>query len=81
MLLDGMIDAGRFFDFVIELLEIDMDKTLWEFYLHKVYEGSFEDFKRTITPQAQPTVEDLGATVCNSKSILSSFKPNGTGGE
>ena len=53
------IKQGRFGEFVSNILEIDYkrkqeeaekenDRELWEFYLHKVYDKSFKDFKESL---------------------------------
>lgn len=81
MLLDGMIQTGRFADFVIEFMNIKNEENLWDIYLHKVFDKSFADFKRSIMPRPQPTGEDIKTTVNSSKSILDGFIPTGTGGE
>lgn len=81
LLLDGMIQTGRFAEFVIEFITLDNEKTMWEFYLHKVYDKSYEDFKRSLHPARKPTESEIKTTVNGSKSILDGFIPTGTGGE
>ena len=79
LFVDGMIQTGRFAEFVLEFIELENEKQLWEFYLHKVYDKSFEDFKRSLRPVRKPTQTDIKTTVNDSKSILDGFIPNGTG--
>ena len=81
LFLDGMIKTGRFSEFVIEFMNLNSEKTMWEYYLHKVYDKSYEDFKRSLLPVQKPTAKDIKTTVNSSKSILGGFIPNGTGGE
>ena len=47
--IDGMIRAGRFEWFVLSFMqtlrEEQEEETSWQYYLHKVFEGSYADFK------------------------------------
>ena len=74
LFIDSLIISERFTEFVIELLEIENEELMWEFYLHKVYDKSFEEFKESMKPVPK---EQLETTVKNSKSILNSFVPDG----
>lgn len=74
-----MIASGRLYEFVTEFINLENDRILWELYLHKVFDKSFEEFKSSFAvTQAK---EDIETTVKDSKSILESFIPTGTGGE
>ena len=74
LFIDTLIIYGRFTDFVLEFLEIQNEKMTWEFFLHKVYDKSYDEFKESIKPVPK---EQLETTVKNSKSILNNFNPNG----
>ena len=74
-----MIASGRLYEFVTEFINLENDRLLWELYLHKVFDKSFEEFKSSF-PVTQPK-EDIETTVKDSKSILESFIPTGTEGE
>ena len=74
LFIDTLIIYGRFTDFVLEFLEIQNEKMTWEFFLHKVYDKSYDEFKESIKPVPK---EQLETTVQNSKSILNNFNPNG----
>ena len=74
-----MIASGRLYEFVTEFISLENDRILWELYLHKVFDKSFEEFKSSFAV-TQPK-EDIETTVKDSKSILESFIPTGTGGE
>lgn len=80
--MDGMIQTGRFREFVGEFLKTvgkeREDQLDWEFFLHKVWEGSFRDFKdgietdkrnRAMSEQAMET------TIKDSMNILKNFNP------
>ena len=78
-----MLATGRFAEFVHEFVRLENEKeeekTIWEFYLHRVYDKSFVEFKQSLHPNAKPTKKDLETTVNESKSILAGFAPNRTG--
>lgn len=77
LLLDGFILTGRLFDFVLEFIDIENEKTMWEFYLHKIHDMSFDEFKKSCTSrQTEPqTDEELETTIQNSQSMLNGFNP------
>ena len=53
------------------------EKTLWEFYLHRVFDQSFRDWRDSLGSTTEkeniPTEEELIATVAGSIGILSDF--------
>ena len=57
-----------FFDFVNE-------ERNWEFFLHKVYDKSWNEFVNDIKTSENQTPIDLGATLVKSKNMLSNFTP------
>ena len=74
-LLDEMISSGRFLEFVFEFIDLENERKEYEFWLHRVFDKSFEEFKQAIEPKKEVPEEDLEATIENSKEILSSFVP------
>ena len=81
---DGMIQAGRFCYFVQSfwdnLCKEENEKTMWEFYLHKVLEGSYSDFKGKIENDEQHcslSDHDVEAILEHTNSILNNFTPEG----
>lgn len=82
--MDGMIQAGRFCFFVRsfweEIHREKNEKTLWDFYLHKVLEGSFDDFKKKAENDEQHrsmSDHDVEAILKHTNSILNNFAPEG----
>ena len=82
MITQQMLQTGRFVEFINEVIkirneEID-DKALWEFYLHRIYDNSFSDFKaeneRIVAPEA--TKNDLETTVKHSFEMMKNFIPD-----
>ena len=61
-----------FFDFVIEERK---ERTEWEFFLHKVFDKSWDEFSNSIKPSENQEPIDLGATLTKSKNILHNFTP------
>ena len=85
--INGMIQTGRFDRFVMQLWETEMreqhDKELWEFFLHRVYDQSFDDFKEELKTNAANrnlSAETIETTVNNSLRILNKISPD-KGGE
>ncbi len=80
--LDGIIQSGRFYDFVVyfdkTIAKEKEEKTLWEYFLHRVYDKSFEAWKEEMwndiknKNMPERTIE---TTVQNSMNILNNFNP------
>ena len=87
--MDVMIQSGRLFEFIREMLQIrneEMEEeTAWEFWLHKVFEQSWADFRASLndtsSTNAAPTHEELMKTVSESAQLLKNFCPDGGGEE
>lgn len=85
--MDGMIQTGRFSEFVRQFLErINSEReeqTAWEFWLHKVWEGSFTEFKAEMEndkKNRQMSEKTMETTIKDSMNILKNFNPT-KGGE
>lgn len=83
-LLDGYISTGRFVFFLTGFIEQWHEDEQWEFFLHKVYDKSYDDFRAEVQ-QTQKlrsmTAIDIETTVQNSMSILGNFTPTTEGDE
>lgn len=79
LLLDEIILNNRFCDFVIEIMNSENERKTWEFYLHKVFDKSYEDFKSSLGSDSVRTEKisktDLETTILNSKNTLNNFRP------
>lgn len=87
LFMDGMIRAGRFCYFVQSFWKAihkeENDKTLWEYYIHRVFEGSFNDFRDGIENDKQNqsmSEQDMETTMKHTMNILQNFSPE-KGGE
>lgn len=88
-LMDLMIQSGRLFEFIREMIHIrneEMEEeTAWEYWLHKNFEQSWSDFRASLnddsSTNAAPTHEELKKTVSESAKLLMNFCPYGGGDE
>lgn len=85
--MDGMIQTGRFYEFVIDFIKTTNqeleDKYDWEFFLHKVYDMSYQEFKDEIKTNQQNqemSERTIEATIQHSMDIMNNFNPE-KGGE
>lgn len=82
LFIDGMLQAGRFSAFVDDFMKTTNkekeDQVNWEYYLHRVMEGSFNDFVQSLKNTeddknlSEATIE---TTVQYSLNLLNNFKP------
>lgn len=82
VIMNGMIKARRFTEFVEEFLNLyneDMkEKILWEVWLHRIFDKSFPDFVKSQDDKesaAPPTQEETMEIVRESMNILNGFVP------
>lgn len=80
--MDGMIQTGRFNNFVIEFVrtinEENAEKRDWEFFLHKVWKGSYGEFKEEMRNNYENqnlSEENIETTVNYSMNLLKNFNP------
>ena len=82
LFLNGMIQNKRFFEFVVDFVKtINEEKEKeqnWQFFLHKVWEGTYQDFcediennKKNLTMTKKREAE----IVQHSENILNNFNP------
>lgn len=82
IVLDRMIRAGRFTEFVQEVVRIRnkemTDKSRWEYWLHKVIDMSYEDYLSLFDREREEALpaEVLTATVKESMGIINDFCPS-----
>lgn len=77
LLLDEVIKNNRLSEFVAEVMKSENERQTWEFYLHKIFDKSYSDFKESLgaVEGTAPPEADLEATVKSSENILNNFKP------
>lgn len=77
-LLNGYIQTARFCEFIQEFIKQKTHDDRWEYYLHKVWGQSFDEFCETLqTSQEQRAMSDaeIETTVKKSMDILGNFNP------
>lgn len=85
-MLNGMIRAGRLYEFVKKLVEAhneemkrqgeeQKDQILWEIWLHRVFDKSYPDFVEGLEAGSQEalTDEQKADIVAQSKNMLEGF--------
>lgn len=84
---NGMILAGRFDEFVSSfnrtVNEEREEEAQWQFFLHKVFEGSFDEFKNEMkirTDNQNMSALTFETTIKQSMNILQKLSPE-KGGE
>lgn len=83
---DSMLDYGSFSDSINRLFELNNNDVLWDFFLHKVFDKSYEEFRSMNSDNHSlvnkvMTRAEFDTTVAMSKSILDSIDPAGRDGE
>ena len=80
--INGMIQTGRLCEFVDDLLHIvheeKEEETSWQYFLHKVFEGSYSDFKEELKQDKQHKTlnkQTIETTYNHSMNILKNFNP------
>lgn len=85
-LLNGMISTGRLCEFIDEFVKIrneeEEEKITWEFWLHKVFDKSYIEWKEALKPtekteNAAPTQAEMEETVRASFAMLDGFSLRG----
>lgn len=77
-LLDGYIQTRRLCEFVGEVMKFHNEDYLYNFYLHKVFDKTYEEFcteLKTAQDNQNMGAELMKATVNESLSILGNFTP------
>ena len=87
LFMDGYIETGRFCEFVDEFIKTynkeKEEKLDWEYFLHKVYDMTYQEFKEHIKINSETqnmTARTIETTINDSLNILGNFNPT-EGGE
>ena len=80
--MDGMIQSGRLFEFVTETVKANnaekQEETQWQFYLHKVFEKSYQEFKNELEQNErdmQMSEEDIETAIKQTIDLMNTFNP------
>lgn len=79
LLLDQLILTDSLSGYIDDLFTIiseeKQEQTMWEFFLHKVYDKTWKEFCEETKISNDTKDVDLGETVLKSKTMLSNFTP------
>lgn len=81
VLVDQMIETCSFCDFIEHILQVVMEDQEWEFYLHKIMDKNFNDFKEGLKEsnpapiRKQASRKDIETTIQESMMITMNFAP------
>ena len=75
LLLDQIIRAGDLSEVVSPLWEIEEEEKEWQYFLAKVFDKSFSDFKESMKPQQGMSKQEIETTISESMSMINSFIP------
>ena len=75
VLLDSLILTNSLNSFIDDFIDFVKEDNEWEFFLHKIYDKSWSEFRSSIKQSHNQEPIDLGATLVKSKNILNNFTP------
>lgn len=79
LLLDNYILSEMFYEFIINFMDLQNEELIWDVWIHKIFDKTFDDFKESLLSEAinnvKPTKKQLETTVKTSQQILDSFVP------
>ena len=82
LILDEFIRIHQLYDFVADILKTIVEEKIhdsrWQFYLHKVYDMTFEDFVKKCEPKHEEqnmSHEKIGNIILDSRKMLEGFVP------
>ena len=75
LLIDEMISAGAFSQFVDTVLQTSEEEKIWNYFLTKVFDKSYNDFKNELQSQAPVSNINVETTINNSFEIMQCFVP------
>ena len=79
LLMDNMIATGRFYEFIMEFIDIHNDEKIYVVWLHKIFDKGFDAFKEAVMENNQIVNVDnqnVGTTINESMDILNNFNPH-----
>lgn len=73
--LDRYIEQERFSEFVYEVWSIHNEEEIFDIWLHKVDDRSYQDFRESLEPPEPIDREEVAHTIDESFRILDGFNP------
>ena len=75
LLLDQIIPSGDLSDLISTVWEIRDEEMQWQYFLSKVFDKSFDDFREALKSQKVMSQEEIETTIQDSINIMNSFIP------
>lgn len=75
LLLDQVVNNDELSEFVNMIWDVTEEEREWEYFLAKVFDKSFEDFKQSVKPQLPISKKELETTVNESWNMMNTFIP------
>lgn len=77
-LIDPLIEYNRFSDFIDTINEKVVEDMEFDYWLHKVYDKSFAEFKKQINEVVEVNMneDEIKATLNKSNAMLANFDPH-----
>lgn len=72
-ILDRYIEQGRLYKFIYEVWSIHNDEEIYDIWLHKIDNQSYQDFRDSLIPPEPVKKEDIAQTIDESMNILNGF--------
>lgn len=76
LLLDQIIPSGDLSEFISTVWEMRDEEMQWQYFLSKVFDKSFEDFKESLKPQRGIPQEEIETAIKDSMVMMDSFIPD-----
>lgn len=80
LLIDTLILTNSLSDFISDMYKFTNEKlqeqTRWEFFLHKVYDESWNSFNERIASEEQKENVNLSETLIKNQNIMNTFIPD-----
>lgn len=78
-LLQNMLEVGQFEKFIDGFVRIrneeKNEQSAWEFYLHRIFDMTFDDFLEELKPVPKVTKSDLETTIKDNFEMMENFHP------
>ena len=75
LLLDQLIPTGDLSDFVSTIWQVKEEEMQWQYFLSRVFDKSFDDFKESMKAQRGMTQKELETTINDSMTMIDTFIP------
>lgn len=79
LLIDTLIQTNSLSEYISDMYrftaEEKQEQSKWEFFLHKVYDESWNDFNSRMKSEEKSKTVDVGATIAKNQNMINNFIP------